>query len=115
MSIEEKYVKDLEKDTINSLEVDTLKVVFKAFKKFQENFEVFKYNTENLGKFLGFTEKTNIRIERIFGTYYIYIDTVNGEEMFLENEYLVKDSKGNFYIYNKEDFEKTFVNMEVKE
>ena len=38
MSIEEKYVKDLEKDTINSLEVDTLEVVF-------------KYDTEHLGKF----------------------------------------------------------------
>lgn len=104
MNISEKYVKDLGKDTVG--------VVFKAFKKFQENFEVFKYDTEHLGKFLEFTEKTNIRIERLFDDYYIYVDTVDGEEMFSENEYLVKDSKGNFYIYSEEDFEKTFVNME---
>lgn len=95
MNIKDKYIKDLEKDTVSNLVVDTLEVVF-------------KYNTEHLGKFLEITDKTNIRIERISGTYYIYIDTVDGEEMFLENQYLVKDSKGNFYIYNKEDFEKTF-------
>ena len=34
--------------------------------------------------------------------------------MFLENQYLVKDSKGNFYIYNKEEFEKTFKLGEVE-
>lgn len=104
MNESEKYVKDLGKDTVG--------VVFKAFKKFQENFEVFKYDTDHLGKFLEFTEKTNIRIERLFGSYYIYVNTVDGEEMFSENQYLVKDSKGIFHIYSKEDFEKTFVNME---